>query len=144
MNGWIKLHRKEHAWLQVLSVREQCYYLASRLCADWDIRHPRFGTFDARDKIVARDMLSKWTPSTVNVIKNSLLEKGYYQRTEDRRFLKITNAELWFRGYRGADKIIRDSTENLHCTGYDFQQSGNRLELARQQRTEMLRHSRVI
>ncbi len=126
-SGWIRFYRKEHEWMQGFSNAEVRYYFASRQRADWDTRHETFGTFDCRTKVVKQEMLPDWSVGSINAAKRSLLKRGVYQKTDDPRLLKITNASLFLptRGKR-YEKIIQDSEINLLTTEYDIQWSENR------------------
>ena len=113
--GWIKLHRKELEWFSELNDREFRYFMISKMNIVWDKRSQYFGTFDARTKIVKREMFPDWSAGKINTTKNSLLKKGYYEKGEDYR-LKIKNAELFLKNDKLIETMIQVSEKNLHIT----------------------------
>lgn len=114
-NGWIKLYRREEEWLNELTSQEEVYYMRSRTMAVWDKRNVKFGTFDARTKIVKEEMLPNWSMGKINTVKNSLLKKGYYKKEKDHR-LKLTNAEIFLEKTKKYEIIFQQPGINLHIT----------------------------
>lgn len=115
MNGWIKFHRKELEWMEILSDQELRYYITSRAHAVWDKRNMYFGTFDSRTAVVKKEMLPNWSNGKINQVKNSLIKKGLYQKMSDYR-LEITNADIFFGKSRENESIIQETEKNLHIT----------------------------
>jgi hypothetical protein len=146
-NGWIKLHRKELEWFKDLSGPEVLYYIASRLHADWEFRRKTFGTFDARTRIVKQNMLCDWATGKISETKNSLLERGMYETTDDPRRLRLTNAVLFLKRDRKHEKeyddTIQQSESNLHCVEYDFQQAECATKDIARMRADIARSKRV-
>ncbi|MDO8451323.1 MAG: hypothetical protein Q7S76_00455 [bacterium] len=143
MNGWIKFHRKELEWLKELSDPEVRYYTASRMCVDWDARHNAFGTFDARTNTVKEAMYLNWSVGKINTIKNSLLKRGMYKKTDDPRRLKLTNANLFLKRDKQFETVIQESEKNLHHTEYDFQWIEDAERTLARMKSDVARNKRI-
>lgn len=112
--GWIRIYRKEIDWFPNLTDRESVFYLAARCHAVWDKRSKLFGTFDARINEVHKEMLPHWSTGKVSEVRNLLINKGIFQKTNDFRRLGITNAELLFSTGDKFETYIQLSEDNLH------------------------------
>ena len=143
-NGWIKFHRKELVWFKEMTDQEMRYYIASRMCADWDYRHKDFGTFDARTHIVKETMLLDWSVGKINTVKNSLLKRGVYKKTADPRRLALTNARLFLKRESKFETVIQESEKNLHYTEYDIQRIENSEREFVRMKSDLARNKRVV
>ena len=143
MKGWIKWHRKELEWALALTDQEFRYYYASRQVAIWDPRSIFLGTFDARTKIVQKEMFPDWSFGKINMTKNALLRKGFYQKTDDHRRLCITNAHILFKRGEAAEIFIYRSESNLLANEYDFQQAEKRAVSFERSRTQLALSKRI-
>lgn len=124
-NGWIKLDRSELEELLGLTDQEFRYYISSRLVCVWDRRNKLAGTFDARTHIVKQEFLPKWANGKINTVKNSLLKKGYYLKTDDARRLKIHGSST--HGSVGAESSRHIIENDVHGRELNAQERETRM-----------------
>lgn len=119
--GWVKFYRKEILWLSEMSEREFVLYLCARASVVWDKRSKHFGTFDGRIKIIKQDIVPQWSVGTISEVRNLLLNRGAFQRTDDPRAFRVTNSEMFLRHGKKIDSLIQFSEENLHVVDKKLQ-----------------------
>lgn len=139
-NGWIKLHREELERYSGLTDREFRYLIVSRLSAVWDRRNKLAGTFDARTHVVKQDLLPYWAMGKINSVKNSLLSKAFYEKTDDPRRLKILYPT---RPARHIESKPQTREENIQGRELSFQEREQKMAAIREMLSKISTDKRI-
>lgn len=136
LNGCIKLFRRELETEKELNDTEFRLWLLYRRIADWDRRHITLGVVKESLRQLKTLYLGKhWSIAKISLATNSLIRKGYLQRTPERR-IKVINMGIFQETVQIAEQLLQLLEQGVQITEQHVQAIKQRdpRELERQRR----------